>query len=87
MKIFLWFIALCGAFVTYSGLAMADSIELHWSSLESWFCFLLTCIGVLSFGASLLGLSELKRLSKKKKNKLFGNILILYTFPVYHLTN
>jgi hypothetical protein len=61
MKIFLWFVVLCGGFVACSGLTMADSIELHWTSFESWFCFLLTCIGVMSCGAGLLGLSELKR--------------------------
>ncbi len=61
MKIFMWFIVLCGAFVAYSGLMMSDSIGLHWASFESWFCFLLTCIGVLSCGAGLLALSEFKR--------------------------
>jgi len=69
MKIFLWFVALCGAFVTCSGLMMADSIELHWTSFESWFCFLLTCIGVMSCGASLLGLSELKEVQGCSKKQ------------------
>lgn len=60
MKIFLWFIVVSGAFVAYSGLTMADSIDLRWDGFNSWFCLLLTLIGVLSCGASLLALSELR---------------------------